>query len=102
MNFFTLALLGLFCGILLTWIFEFAIKSNKKLYKRYYKQHEVVFGYHIHHSTYGLVALVMSIVLCLDERYSQAIFWLGVGVGIILEHTASERRFIFVNKWKKR
>ncbi len=102
MDFISLFFYGFLGGIFLTWIFELVIKSNKKLHHRYYKQHETIFGYHVHHSVYGLILLFISMVYGLNGQIESSIFTVGMGVGIILEHTVSERRFIFVNKWKKR
>jgi di/tricarboxylate transporter len=102
MNFISFFLFGLLVGILLTWIFELIIKTNKKLHHRYYKQHETIFGYHVHHSVYGLIFLLVSIIYILNQQIESSILTAGMGVGVILEHTVSERRFVFVNKWKRR
>jgi len=85
-------------GVVATWLFEQILKRNKKLKNRYYRHHEVLFGYHVHHSVYGLACFIASIVLFLSHRYSSAIFWLAFGVGIIFEHTISDRKFVFMEK----
>ena len=100
MNLIVLFLAGLAVGILITWIFEFILKSNKKLKNKYYSQHEILFGYHVHHSTYGLMFLAVSILLFFKKDVPSAVFYLGVAVGIIVEHTRSEGRFVFLEKWK--
>ncbi|MDP3882863.1 MAG: hypothetical protein Q8Q48_02300 [Candidatus Staskawiczbacteria bacterium] len=102
MSFIPLFLYGTLAGILITWIFELVIKSNKKLHDRYYRQHEVVLGHHVHHSTYGLVFILAGVVFVFNLQLESALFAFGAGFGIILQHTVSERRFVFVNKWKKR
>jgi hypothetical protein len=102
MNFISIFLFGLLGGILLTWIFELVLKTNKKLKHRYYMHHEIIFGYHVHHSVYGLIFLLVSLIYFFSHQTVSFIFCVGMGVGIILEHTVSERRFVFVNKWKRR
>jgi hypothetical protein len=94
----SLLLFGLLSGILLTWVFELVLKTDKKLRERYYRQHEVLFGYHVHHSTYGLAVLLVAIILFLNHQESQSVFWAAVGMGIILEHTISDGRFVFIEK----
>ena len=92
------SLIGLLFGIVATLIFESFIKANKKLKNKYYRRHNILFGYHAHHSVYGLVLGVLGIVLDLTDDKPIAYFFLAAGIGIILVHTISERRFVFIEK----
>ena len=74
------------------------LKSNKKLRDRYYRRHEILFGYHVHHSTIGLLLVALSIVLFLLNKESHSLAVLGIGAGVILMHTISSRRFVFIEK----
>jgi len=98
MNIILLFSIGLFLGIIATLLFELILKTNKKLYHRYYQHHKIMFGYHIHHSTYGLIAILISVVLFLTNEISSAIFYLALGIGIIIVHTISDGRFVFIEK----
>lgn len=89
---------GLLWGILITWLFEFVLKTNKKLKAKYYSPHKVYFGYHIHHSCFSFPVIVWSIVLFFQNQKLSAVFALGIAVGIIAMHTISDRRFVFIDK----
>ena len=94
-------IISIFCGIVTTLAFEFSLKTNKKLRNRYYNRHEILFGYHSHHSIYGLVLFAFAIVsLTLNQKMS-ALIMFGAGIGIILMHTISEGRFVFAEKQKR-
>lgn len=80
-----------FLGIFLTHIFEFVLQHNARLRERYYQRHEVLFGYHVHHSTIGLLFILIGIF------YYSAELW-GIGIGIIIMHTISSKRFVFIEK----
>lgn len=91
---------GLIAGIAITIIFEFILKSNKKLRVRFYKHHLVVAGYHIHHSTYGILFIIASILLY-KQDIKQALFYFFFGIGIIIQHTLSANgRLVFVERWR--
>jgi len=87
-------------GLIGTWLFEQVLKINKKLRNRYYKRHEIILGYHTHHSVYGLLLVLVSIILFLIDKQNYAIFCLAFGIGIIAMHTISSGRFVFVEKQK--
>jgi len=93
-------IISIFCGLVITHIFESILKTNKKMRKRYYRHHEILFGYHAHHSVYGLVLFAFSILLFVLGEGSSALIMSGTGIGIILMHTISEGRFVFVEKQK--
>ena len=91
MNTVLLFLVHILAGILVTFLFELTLKTNKKLRDRYYRRHEILLGYHVHHSTIGLLILILGILM-----YSLAM--IGIGVGIIIMHTISSKRFVFIEK----
>ena len=91
-------LIGLLFGMVITRLFEFILTTNKNLRNKYYKHHKIFWGYHIHHSTYGILFIVISIILFLINQKTSALFWLALGIGIIIIHTISDRRFIFIEK----
>jgi hypothetical protein len=101
MDIFITLLTDFLLGIVATLVFEQILKRNKKLRNRYYRHHQLFFGYHVHHSTYGLVAVVASIILFFVGRSMSSVFWFMFGIGIIFEHTISDGRFIFIEKAKK-
>jgi hypothetical protein len=91
-------LIGLFCGMAATWLFEFVLEMNKKLRDMYHSfQYKISKDYHVHHSAYGLLFIVLGVVLLLISK-SSALFCMGLGVGIIAIHAISEGRIIFVEK----
>lgn len=90
--------INLFIGIFITFLFELTLKTNRKLRERYYKRHEILFGYHVHHSTVGLLVIGASIVLFLLDKEILFLVTLGIGMGIIVMHTISSRRFVFIEK----
>ena len=94
---FTLVMMIL-VGITITWVFELVLKTNKKLRQRYYRHHEILFGYHMHHSMYGAVLILVSIIALLADNISLATVCLGIALGIIIMHTISDRRFVFIEK----
>ncbi|MDO8486266.1 MAG: hypothetical protein Q7S77_01025 [Candidatus Staskawiczbacteria bacterium] len=91
---------GLLCGLVITWLFELVLKTNKKLREKYYTRHNIFFGYHIHHSTYSFLPLIWSVILFLQNQKSPALFAVWFAVGIIIMHTISDRRFVFIEKQK--
>ena len=85
-------------GVAATWVFELILKKNKKLRDRYYVRHEILFGYHVHHSTIGLLLVFLSGVLLFLDKPQGAALMFGVGIGIIIMHTISSKRFIFIER----
>lgn len=51
--------------------------------------------YHIHHSTYGLMSFLATPITY--GSIMGTIFFFGLGVGIIIEHTYHER-FVFIER----
>lgn len=91
-------LLNIIIGITATWIFEFTLKTNTRLRDRYYRRHEILFGYHVHHSTAGLIVIAIGGIAFLEYGPSIALGMAGFGVGIIIMHTISLKRFVFVER----
>lgn len=92
-------IVGLLCGAVLTLIFEWVLQSNKHLKKHFWDNHKAIFGYHFHHSTYGLLLCVAALFfLFFDESLSYLL--LGIGTGIISAHTYTDKRLVFVEKSK--
>jgi uncharacterized membrane protein len=102
MNAASTILIGVISGIAATLLFEFILKTNKKLRNRYYRHHEILFGYHVHHSTYGLIFIAAGIIFLSNKDISDALFYISFGIGIIIQHTLSSQKFVFIEKWRKR
>ncbi|MCX6721183.1 MAG: hypothetical protein NT026_01105 [Candidatus Staskawiczbacteria bacterium] len=100
MNNILLFSIGLLLGMIATWMFELILLVNKKLRNRYYRHHAILFGYHVHHSTYGLLAFCLSAFLFYTNQES-AIFWFSLGIGIIVVHTISAGKLVFIERYKK-
>jgi len=87
-----------FDGVAVTILFEFVLKTNKKLRERYYSRQEIILGYHTHHSVYGLISAVAGIVLFFVGQKNTGLFFLAFGIGIVIQHTLSAGRFVFIEK----
>ena len=95
-------LLSVFAGLAITWIFEYILKTNHVLREKYYKQNNMIFGYHVHHSNYG-IALFISIAITFFLNYKSAsLILFGMGIGIILMHTISEKKFVFIDRQRNK
>ncbi len=83
-------LLGIVFGIIFTVIYELIYN----LIKRRRKGKELLLtikGYHIHHSSLGLIPIILDI-------FFKTYYLIGFGVGIIIWHTISEKKFVFIDK----
>lgn len=92
------AVISVLFGIILTYLFELILKSNKTFKYRYYNHHKIIWGYHVHHSTYGLVFMLVGVVLFLYGNENSALDAFLFGLGIIIQHTNSDGRFVFIEK----
>jgi len=99
-NIIIVSLLSILFGIIITYLFELILKSNKNLRHKYYKHHKIFWGYHIHHSTYGLLFILIGIILFIYGKNS-ALDFVMCGFGIIIQHTNSDGRFVFIEKQKE-
>lgn len=102
MNIASTILMGLVSGWAATVLFEIILKTNKKLRNRYYNRHEILFGHHVHHSTYGLIFIALGIIFYFERSLSDSLFYIMFGIGIIIQHTISDGRFIFIDKYGKK
>lgn len=100
MNAIFVFLIGGILGLLATVLFEAVLKSNKKWRHNYYQHHKLFWGYHIHHSSYGLISIAASLILFFINERSMDAFFLAFGLGIIIQHTISDGRFVFIEKQK--
>ena len=84
-------LVGFLLGYLFALFYEkcFLLIEKKKNKKPYV----IIKGYHFHHSIYGLIAILFSIIFA-----SGLLF--GFGLGIIIRHTYDfEGKFTFIEKY---
>lgn len=91
---------GLLIGMLATWLLEIILQRNKLLRKEFVDNHKSIFGYRVHHSTFGLLFLIIGL-FSIYYPLTNALFFLGLGIGIILLHTITSKRFVFVEKFYK-
>lgn len=76
-------------GYILTAIYETGVEFLKKKRGKY-----VIIrfkGYHLHHSLYGLILLIIWIIM------SKPVI-LGASTGIIVRHTKKEKKLTFIDK----
>ncbi len=80
-----------FCsGFLFSFIWEFVTMNILKTGKYAY-----VGGFHFHHSLFGLVAFLLTLVYKND--YVKVVFFIGFGVGVITQHTITDR-LVFISR----
>lgn len=80
---------GFIVGFILTKFYEWVyLILNKKLKKQIIVKLK---GFHIHHSIYGLFFIGLSTGL-------KNLFLLGIGLGIIVQHTIFDKKFTFIDK----
>lgn len=90
-------LIGIVVGIGVTMLFEYILTSNPHLKKNYWDNPKGIFGYHVHHSSYGLLVLVVGSILLVLQS-GPFLFCFGLGLGIIIMHTITDKRLVFVEK----
>lgn len=83
--------LGLIIGLFLTGLFEYIIYFN---FQNIWNNPKMYFGYHVHHSVLGLVSIVIGLIFL--KKLKIAYFLIGLGLGIILIHTITDGRLIFI------
>ncbi len=93
-------ILGLFIGIFVTWLIETILQKISFLRKKFWDNHKPILGYHIHHSILGLPFLAVGL-FALYYPFTNALFFLGLGIGIIALHTITAKHFTFIEKSKK-
>lgn len=86
--------LGFVLGFLILTVIEILLSRNKVLRKKYWDNPRLVYGYHIHHSTLGLVLVVTGLIV--KNSIGQVL--IGLGVAIIIVHTLFDGRLVFIEK----
>lgn len=93
--------LFIFCftiiGYLGACVYEYAAKKIGKA--AFHRTTLVVFGYRWHHSIYGLIGLVFSIIFFFNARLTVSGILLGLSFGILIQHTVTDG-FRFLSKEK--
>lgn len=86
----SILLLGLLLGLIITYAFQ-----EIKILLRILKQHTLIIsGYHIHHSVLGVILILIALIFIRP-------FLIGLGLGIIIAHTISNKEFLLIEKMKK-
>ena len=76
-------------------IYEYlARKIGKKIFN---KESLVLFGYKLHHSLYGLLGLLFSLMLFINGKIMFSEILLGLSFGTIVQHTVTDG-FRFLSK----
>ena len=91
MNVYVLIFMSFISGLALTIFGErvFVRKFNWKLVLR---------NRHIHHSTYGAIVTMVGTYLAFTDYVTASIFLIFGGLGMVAEHTRSEKRLVFIEK----
>lgn len=100
MNIIFFPLFGFLYGLALTIVFEFILKTNKALRRKYYWHHNSILGFHVHHSAYGLIFILAGAIVY--TNLNLCFFLILFGIGIITQHTLSANRLVFIEKDKPR
>lgn len=91
--------LALVIALIGTSIFDYALLHNRYLREHLWDNHLIIFGYHFHHSSYGLICFIIATYHWIADKPHIA-FYIGFGIGIILMHTISEKAFVFIEREK--
>lgn len=67
------------------------------MYNKIVKRELVIFGYHCHHTTTGLLSSLGSVPLILKDVFG-GVYFMGLGVGIMFHHWFSEKNLKLVEK----
>ncbi len=81
---------GLLIGLVVTGLFEAILYFV--LGKEFWHADRVFLGYKIHHSVVGALAILCGLVLGIN------LFWIGIGIGIIVMHTITDGRLVFIER----
>jgi len=82
---------GLILGLVATAIWEVSMYFIPFLKNKYWDKPTRIFGYHVHHSVFGLLGIMVGILIV---RW----YVVGLGVGIIVIHTIGDGRLVFIEK----
>ena len=86
---------GIMFGSILSGLLEAPFMLISPLRRRFWDHPFLLAGYHVHHSVLGLFILVLGCILAI-RKSQNALFWIGLGIGIIVLHTLTDGRLIFV------
>jgi len=81
---------GIVVGFILSSVMEYIMFNNKFL-RKYWDHPKLFFKYHFHHSFYGLIIAIVSLIF-------NMIFLAGVGIGMIISHTIADKKLVFIEK----
>ena len=87
--------LGFVLGFLIFTVVEILFSRNKVLRKKYWDNPRLIYGYHIHHSTWGLLFIIIGLFIK-KSSFGQEL--IGLGVAMIIVHTLFDGRLVFIEK----
>jgi len=82
---------GIVLGLSITMFLEYMIYL---IFQNFWYHPKMYFGYHIHHSVYGL--LIMAVGMFLYTKPRAFYLFMGLGLGIIVAHTLNDGRLVFI------
>ena len=85
---------GLLIGLITTSFIEVIIFNVPYLRENYWDNPKLIFGYHFHHSLLGLLFVITGLFAPLKKN--RRLLLIGIGLGIIIIHTISDGRLIFI------
>jgi len=85
-------ILGLLIGLISTLIFDLVTLKNKKLKEKIWINSRSFRGYKFHHSCWGLIFILLGFI---------NLIFLGLGIGIVIIHTITDGRLVFIEKEDK-
>jgi len=86
---------GLLIGLILTFIFELILLQIPYLKYNFWDHPKLILGHHFHHSLLGLLFVITGFFWPIKNKKAK-LFLIGLGLGIIIIHTISDGRLIFV------
>jgi len=89
MTFFVELILGVVFGIAITIVYEIGLKLVERIHKK--SPALRVKGFHIHHSIFGVALIGVYLFVWVP-------ILLGLGFGIIIQHTRHDKKFTIIDK----
>lgn len=86
---------GLFTGLVGTSVFEAILYSVPYLRTNFWDNPKLIYGHHFHHSILGLLFILFGLFY-FKKKLHRGLFLIGLGFGIIIIHTVSDGRLIFI------
>lgn len=84
--------LGFISGFVIFFLIDQICLHVGFLKKRLWDNPITFFGLHVHHSFFGLVITLLGLV--------RLPFLIGFGLGMIIEHTITDKKLVFIEKVK--